>query len=79
MANFGLPFVPGGDLQNDAMEDVIVYIENTYTKIDSLLNTLEQCASERRSGGFITRACRTVDELNKNLMSDDNPNKQVQN
>lgn len=67
MANFGLPFVPGGDLQNDAMEDVDVYVENTYNKLDVMLTTLEGCV-QQRSNAIIPRACRTIDELiNKSL------------
>ncbi len=70
MANFGLPFVPGGDLQNDAMEDVDVYIENTYKKLDSMLTQLEMCVKQR-ADLQIPRACRTIDELNNNRISDD--------
>lgn len=70
MANFDLPFVPGGDLQNDAMEDAEVYIENTYNKIEALLSKLETCA-DNRSLGLIPRTCRTINELNNNLINDD--------
>lgn len=64
MAYFGLPFVPAGDLQNDAMEDVYTYIDNTYQKIESMLETLEKCAN---TGGNSNKSweCRTVQELNK--------------
>jgi hypothetical protein len=69
MANFGLPYVPGGDLQNDAMEDAEVYIENTYKQLDLMLAKLETCA-DNRALGLISRTCRTVEELNKNLIDD---------
>lgn len=69
MANFGLPYVPGGDLQNDAMENAEVYIENTYKQLEIMLTKLEGCA-EKRSMGVISRACRTIEELNKNLIDD---------
>lgn len=81
MANFGLPFVPGGDLQNDAMEDVDVYIENTYKKVDSMLTELEMCLN-KRGDRLIPRACRTIDELNHHRISDDEveqPAQQIQN
>ena len=64
MQNFGLPMIPGGDLQNDATEDIEVYIENTYKALDKMLLTLEMCANERDETS-ISRACRTVKELNQ--------------
>ncbi len=70
MANFGLPFVPAGDLQNDAMEEVEKYVENTYTKLDSMLTELEMCI-KKRDKWRIPRACRTIDELNKGSADED--------
>lgn len=70
LANFGLPFAPGGDLQNDAMEDVDVYIQNTYAKIEAMVTELEKCVS-KRDNWRIPRSCRTIDELNKNKISDE--------
>lgn len=64
MANFSLPFVPAGDLQNDAMEKVEKYVENTYNKLDSMLTELEMCL-KKRGDWRIPRACRTIEELNK--------------
>lgn len=66
MANFGLPFVPAGDLQEDAMTDVEKYIENTYQKLESMLTTLEDCV-QKRDKWRVPRACRTIEELNRHL------------
>ncbi|AZZ36812.1 hypothetical protein CIK05_08425 [Bdellovibrio sp. qaytius] len=63
MHNFALPFVPGGDLQNDATEEVEIYIENTYKSLELMLSVLEQCV-DQRSQVSIPRACRTISELN---------------
>ena len=63
MHNFGLPFIPGGDLQNDATEDVDKYIENTYKALDTMLTVLEMCANDRDKTD-IPRACQTIQELN---------------
>lgn len=70
MANFGLPFVPAGDLQNDAMEEVEKYVENTYTKLDAMLTELEMCI-KKRDNWRIPRSCRTIDELNKGSADED--------
>lgn len=64
MYNFGLPFVPAGDLQNDALDDLDNYVENTYKKLDSMLTELEMCV-DKREKWRIPRACRTIEELNK--------------
>lgn len=70
MANFGLPFIPAGDLQNDALEEVEKYVENTYNKIDATLTVLESCIQGRDSytnyvyNRKTPRACRTIEELN---------------
>ena len=64
MANFGLPFIPSGDLQNDALEHVDTYIKNTYDKLDAMLTQLEMCVTERTKSK-VPRICRTVQELNE--------------
>lgn len=63
MQHFGLPFMPAGDLQNDATEEVEDYIENTYKALDAMLLKLEACAKERDQSS-VSRACLTVKELN---------------
>ena len=65
LENFDLPFVPGGDLQNDAMEEYDTYVQNNYSATENLLTALEKCASERRSGASISFGCKTVQELNQ--------------
>ena len=66
LSNFDLPFVPGGDLQDDATANVDTYISNTYDKIESMLSTLENCVhKEGRHGWFSSTPyqCKTVSEL----------------
>jgi hypothetical protein len=64
LENFDLPFVPGGDLQNDAMEEYETYVENNYSATEKMLTSLEKCANERRSGSTISFGCKAVQELN---------------
>ena len=79
MHHFGLPFIPGGDLQNDALEDVDKYIENTYKSLDLMLSTLETCARDRELAD-IPRACQTIKELNDKVHAQaDNQIQQYQN
>lgn len=46
LANFGLPFAPAGDLQDDAMADFDEYLKNTYEKMEFMLRVLEYCETQ---------------------------------
>lgn len=68
LANFGLPYAPAGDLQNDALEDNEVYINNTYTRMESMLTQLEWCAANTNYAGPLQNQafqCSTVQALNR--------------
>ncbi|MBF0206221.1 MAG: Fic family protein [Oligoflexia bacterium] len=41
---FGLPYVPGGMLQNDVMTPLPKYMANTHDAVNKLLNTLVECS-----------------------------------
>lgn len=64
LTNFDMPYVPAGDLQNDALEDLTVYLETTYSKIESMLDLLEKCVHKRDKRWRVPRACKTIEELN---------------
>ena len=51
MANFDLPYVPGGDLQDDVESDFESYLANTYEKIENMLGTLESCTKQMDQAG----------------------------
>lgn len=66
LATFKMPFAPAGDLQNDALEEYDLYVDNTYAAIEKMLARLEGCASEYRNKKprkKISFACRTVAEI----------------
>lgn len=67
MLHFDMPFVPAGDLQNDAMEIFENYLDSTYSKIESMLNVLETCVNTvdyRNTTAPKPFYCTTVNELN---------------
>jgi Fic family protein len=59
LANFDMPFVPGGDLQDDATAIYEDYIERTYAKTESILSALELCLTANASAF----QCQTVEKL----------------
>lgn len=63
LANFGLPFAPGGDLQDDALSEAENYIEENYSKLEKMLSSLESCLAELKSGNKSFQ-CAEVKELN---------------
>lgn len=60
LANFEMPYVPGGDLQDDATAVYEDYIERTYAKTESLLAALELCLTVNTTAFH----CQTVQTLN---------------
>lgn len=60
LANFELPYVPGGDLQDDATSVWEDYLERSYGKTESLLTALELCLTVNAPAFH----CQTVDKLN---------------
>lgn len=66
LMNFDLPFAPGGDLQNDSLENVNVYIENNYLQIDRMLKMLESCSDELENGLELSDRCKQSNDLFRN-------------
>lgn len=62
LANFEMPVVPGGDLQEDATAVYEDYIEETYRKTEKLLATLELCQS-RNASAFQCQTVAKIDEM----------------
>lgn len=60
LAHFEMPYVPGGDLQDDATSVYEDYMQRTYTKTENLLAALELCLTVNASAYH----CQTVDALN---------------
>ncbi|AZZ37647.1 hypothetical protein CIK05_12860 [Bdellovibrio sp. qaytius] len=60
LVNFEMPFVPGGDLQEDATAIYEDYIERTYSKTESQLAALELCLTVNAPAFH----CQTVEQLN---------------
>lgn len=60
LAHFEMPFVPGGDLQDDATSVYEDYVQRTYAKTENLLSALELCLTVNASAYH----CQTVDNLN---------------
>lgn len=61
LANFKMPYVPGGDLQNDVLESFDKYVDQTYAAIESMVTKLEVCAEEyRQKKEKPSYGCRTV-------------------
>lgn len=59
LANFELPLVPGGDLQDDATAVYEDYIERTYAKTENLLSALEMCLTVNAAAYH----CQTVESI----------------
>lgn len=59
LANFDMPFIPGGDLQEDATAVYENYLETTYVKTEAMLATLELCQTYN-ANAF---QCRTINQL----------------
>lgn len=67
LANFKMPYAPGGDLQNDVLEDADRYVDQTYYAIESMLRKLEACAEEyRQKKEKPSYGCRTVRSMEIN-------------
>lgn len=64
LANFEMPFVPGGDLQDDATAVYEDYIERTYQRTESILAALELCLSSNEAAF----QCQTVENLNSMVL-----------
>ena len=58
LLNFDMPFVPAGDLQNDATMVYSQYVESTYRAYDRSLDSLEQCLKEHKKGKSISYKCQ---------------------
>lgn len=73
LANFDLPFAPAGDLQDDAMAEFDVYLNDTYTATERMLQVLEYCASVahyEQGPAFAAKRptmCKSVIEMNGKL------------
>lgn len=65
LANFDLPFAPGGDLQNDAMELMDTYSTNNYIKIENMVSLLESCAAKLNNGESLDYRCQQTVNINK--------------
>ncbi len=64
LANFKMPYAPGGDLQNDTMEEFDKYVDQTYAAMELMLTRLEACAEEyRQKTEKPSYACRTVQTM----------------
>ncbi|MFN3454594.1 MAG: Fic family protein [Pseudobdellovibrio sp.] len=63
LAHFGMPFAPGGDLQNDIFSDYDQYIEDTYTATQNMLNKLERCAQILEDNSALPFECKDVNNL----------------
>jgi len=62
LAHFGMPFVPGGDLQEDATTEYEKYIESTYSKTESILSQLELCQTSN-AAIFQCQTLSTIDAM----------------
>jgi uncharacterized protein YukE len=66
LATFKMPYAPGGDLQNDAVEEYDKYIDKTYEKMESMVAKLESCMNEyRANSNKISYGCKQVDQITK--------------
>lgn len=65
LANFKMPYAPGGDLQNDVLAQPGEYVDQTYAAIESMLKKLESCAKEYEFGRSVrpSYGCRTVTQF----------------
>jgi hypothetical protein len=57
-----MPYAPGGDLQNDALENPETYIQNTYSKMESMLTFLESCAFDLENGNIHNPRCQVIND-----------------
>ncbi|MGE5087438.1 MAG: Fic family protein [Bacillota bacterium] len=58
LLNFDMPFVPAGDLQQDALVVYSDYIDATYKAYDRSLASLEGCLKEYKKGKSISYKCQ---------------------
>lgn len=64
LANFKMPYAPGGDLQNDTLDIYDTYVDKTYAAMDSMVKKLEMCAEEyRQKTEKPSYGCRTVQSM----------------
>jgi len=63
LANFKMPYAPGGDLQNDTLAEFDKYVDQTYNKMESMVVKLEACAEEYRQKQKPSYGCRTVKSM----------------
>ena len=63
LATFKMPYVPGGDLQNDSLEEYDTYINNTYGHMEVMMSKLEKCMDEYRLAKDISYGCQEVKKL----------------
>lgn len=63
LATFKMPYAPGGDLQNDSLEEYDVYVDHTYEKMEALVAKLEACVDEYRQNKKISYGCKTIDKI----------------
>ncbi len=68
LANFDMPNIPGGDLQEDATAVFEDYIEETYKKTERLLANLELCQT-RNASAF---QCQTVAKIDSMASQNNN-------
>jgi hypothetical protein len=62
LEKFDMPYAPGGDLQNDALENPETYIQNTYSKMESMLTFLESCAVNLENGTTHNPRCQIIND-----------------
>lgn len=64
LANFKMPYAPGGDLQNDVLETFDKYVDQTYYAMEAMIRRLEACAEEyRQKKEKPSYSCRTVKSM----------------
>lgn len=63
LATFKMPYAPGGDLQNDTLEDFDKYVDLTYDRMENMVLKLEACAEEYRQKQKPSYGCRTVKSM----------------
>jgi len=60
--SFSVPFAPAGALQNDALETLETYVQNTYEETDKMLGFLENCAQALQTGQALDYRCKSTIE-----------------
>lgn len=63
LANFKMPYAPGGDLQSDTLAEFDKYVDQTYKSMESMIFKLEACAQEFRQKQNPSYGCRTVKNM----------------